>query len=71
MGTFIWLCISTAIGLVVGGHWFDAATTGGIIGFIVGLIIRYGTGDNNGSGFFDTIDSFGGSCGDDSGSCGD
>lgn len=63
MGTFIWLFIATGIGYFVGDHWFDAAVVGGIIGFVVGLLMRFASGE----AFGDVGDSFGGGgfdCGD-------
>lgn len=40
MGTFVWLCISTAIGAFVGIHWFAAAWAGAGIGFGIGVLLK-------------------------------
>jgi hypothetical protein len=45
MGTFIWLTIATVCGCFIGAHWFDAALIGSIIGFAIGLLIRFAPGE--------------------------
>lgn len=63
MGTFIWLCITTGIGYCI-GYWsepyswhdysIDATVVDGVIGFVVGLLLRMG----DSSGIADGISSF-------------
>jgi hypothetical protein len=41
MWTLIWLVATTIIGGLIGNHFFDAAILGSIIGFLVGLCLRF------------------------------
>lgn len=46
MGTILLLIITTVIGTAVGHYGFDAAVYGAIVGFVVGLALRFGFVDD-------------------------
>lgn len=42
MGTLIWLIFTTVVGGLIGHFAFQAAVIGALVGFLVGLVIRFG-----------------------------
>lgn len=58
MGTIIWLGLATLIGLGIEAfinHPDPATWVGATIGFVIGLLIRFGAGESAGDAF-DSID---------------
>lgn len=67
MGTAIWLCLTTYLGYYFGSP--DHGEIGSLIGFSIGLIIRFSSGKGGSS--FDFGDFGGGDGGGDGGGGGD
>ena len=52
MLTIIWLIFTTGIGYAVGSYWFEThIVLCSIIGFIIGLLFRFGVGGGDAGGF--------------------
>ena len=65
MLTIIWLIFTTAIGYAIGYFWFESYIfLCTFIGFIVGLLLRFGAGSDSGGGFDFSGGSDGGGDGD-------
>jgi hypothetical protein len=78
MFTIIWLIVTTFLGCSIGVWQHFDPTLSAIVGFVVGLVLRFAmkavesfgdsiSDDSSHSSWFDSGDS--GSCGGDSGSC--
>ncbi len=68
MGTFLWLVLTTFLGLAIAVSWALAPWyVGAIIGFFVGLLLKLITSggfSGDGTGVFDMFDGFDGFDGD-------
>ena len=65
MLTIIWLIFTTGIGYAVGSYWFETHIfLCSILGFILGLLIRFSSGSGGSGGGFDFGGGDGGGGGD-------
>ena len=66
MMTLLWLVFTTILGYFIGQHWFNEVENieiiSSVIGFVIGLLIRFGAGEALGDsiGDFDGGDFGGG-----------